>query len=68
MASLAAKIEWELDVIRAEAAYVRIVAAHRAAHTVPTLTALLAELRQCLPDMPVNRRVFAVAAVVDRTR
>jgi hypothetical protein len=68
MPDLPMTIERELDVIRAEAAYVRIAAAHRAAHTVPTLTALLAELRQCLPDMPVHRRIVATAAVLDRIR
>jgi hypothetical protein len=68
MTDLTTKVERQLDLIRAEAAYVRIAAAHRAAHTVPTVTELLAELRQCLPDMPVDRRIVATAAVLDRKR
>jgi hypothetical protein len=47
---------------------VRIAAAHRTAHTVPSLTELMTELRRCLPDMPVGRRIVATAAVLDRRR
>ncbi len=68
MGDLATTIEQKLDLIRAEAAYVRIAAAHRAAHKTPTLTQLMAELRQRLPDMPVDRRIVTTAAVLNRTR
>jgi hypothetical protein len=50
-----------MDLIRADAAYVRIAASHRATRTTPTLTELLAELRRCLPDMPVGLRIIATA-------
>jgi len=68
MTDFAQSVERALDLVRAEAAYERIAAAHRAAHTVPTVTELLAELRRCLPDMPVGRRIVATAAVLDRSR
>ncbi len=68
MTDLTTKVERKLDLIRAEAAYVRIAAAHRAAHSIPSLTELMTELRQCLPDMPVDRRIVATAAVLNRRR
>jgi hypothetical protein len=61
-------VELALDVIRAEAAYLRIAAAHRAEQRALRPVELMDEVREALPDMPRDRRVIAMATVLRRQR